>query len=144
MRLWTIHPRYLDSKGLTALWRESLLARKVLSGKTKGYVNHPQLIRFRNSRDPMACVDYYLTIIFEESLKRGYRFDKGKMGSNPGCEKIKTTRGQLNFEWTHLREKISKRDSAHFNEIKEIASLEPHPLFRIVSGPIEEWERSKP
>lgn len=37
MRLWVSHPKYLDCKGLVALWRESLLARKVLKGKTKGW-----------------------------------------------------------------------------------------------------------
>jgi len=30
MRLWTIHPKYLDRQGLLALWREALLAQKVL------------------------------------------------------------------------------------------------------------------
>ncbi|MEN6399799.1 MAG: pyrimidine dimer DNA glycosylase/endonuclease V, partial [Rectinema sp.] len=29
MRLWTLHPQYLDQKGLTAAWREGLLAKKV-------------------------------------------------------------------------------------------------------------------
>lgn len=36
MRIWSLHPKYLDSKGLIALWRESLLAQKVLMGKTSG------------------------------------------------------------------------------------------------------------
>ncbi|WP_368086417.1 pyrimidine dimer DNA glycosylase/endonuclease V [Nitrosomonas sp. Nm34] len=26
MRLWSIHPKYLDAKGLLALWREGLQA----------------------------------------------------------------------------------------------------------------------
>ena len=43
MRLWSIHPRYLDSMGLVALWREALLAQAVLRGETKGYKFHPQL-----------------------------------------------------------------------------------------------------
>lgn len=39
MRLWSIHPRYLDTKGLVALWRETLLlAQAVLFGNTKGAV----------------------------------------------------------------------------------------------------------
>jgi len=25
MRLWTLHPKYLDARGLVALWREGLL-----------------------------------------------------------------------------------------------------------------------
>ncbi|HKX52383.1 MAG TPA: pyrimidine dimer DNA glycosylase/endonuclease V [Nitrosospira sp.] len=39
MRLWTLHPRYLDTKGLVAAWREALLAQKVLSGLTSGYTS---------------------------------------------------------------------------------------------------------
>jgi hypothetical protein len=50
MRLWTLHPRYLDVKGLTAAWREALLAQKVLAGFTIGYMNHPQLIRLGSIR----------------------------------------------------------------------------------------------
>lgn len=55
MRLWTIHPKYLDTRGLTALWREALLARKVLKGLTIGYRHHPQLERFRQQARPVAC-----------------------------------------------------------------------------------------
>ena len=41
MRLWTLHPQYLDPRGLVALWREALLAQKVLLGRTRGYRAHP-------------------------------------------------------------------------------------------------------
>ena len=53
MRLWSIHPKYLDTKGLLAVWREALLAKKVLENKTKGYKNHPQLERFKQQNDPL-------------------------------------------------------------------------------------------
>lgn len=46
MRLWTLHPEYLDRQGLVALWREAPLAKAVLEGKTRGYRRHPQLERF--------------------------------------------------------------------------------------------------
>lgn len=46
VRLWSLHPRYLDTAGLTAGWREALLAQKVLTGVTRGYRHHPQLERF--------------------------------------------------------------------------------------------------
>lgn len=67
MRLWSVHPKYLDTRGLTACWREGLLARKVLLGQTKGYRNHPQLIRFRNTQNPVAAV--YKDIFISEKLK---------------------------------------------------------------------------
>jgi Pyrimidine dimer DNA glycosylase (EC 3.2.2.17)/DNA-(apurinic or apyrimidinic site) lyase (EC 4.2.99.18) len=60
MRLWSLHPKYLDKLGLLGLWRESLLAQKVLLGKTKGYKNHPQLIRFKKTEDPILYIGTYL------------------------------------------------------------------------------------
>lgn len=72
MRLWSLHPSYLDSSGLVALWREGLLARKVLSGQTKGYIHHPQLQRFRETPHPLQTLDAYLKAVHDESLRRGY------------------------------------------------------------------------
>jgi hypothetical protein len=37
MRLWTLHPKCLDARGLVVPWREALLAQKVLRGETRGY-----------------------------------------------------------------------------------------------------------
>jgi len=56
MRLWSLHPAYLDARGLGALWREGLLAQAVLRGKTRGYRSHPQLERWR-ARDPREMTD---------------------------------------------------------------------------------------
>src|SRR5215467_3185960 len=84
MRLWSIHPKYLDSKGLVALWRESLLAKNVLENKTKGYKNHPQLLRFKQARDPVNCINQYLFEIYNEAKRRNYSFDKKKIKTQPG------------------------------------------------------------
>ena len=72
MRLWTVHPSYLDARGLVALWREALLAQKVLLGKTKGYKAHPQLARFREAGDPVAVIASYLAAVHQEAAARGY------------------------------------------------------------------------
>jgi hypothetical protein len=72
MRLWTIHPRYLDSQGLVALWRESLLARGALRGKTRGYRHHPQLARFLAHPSPRYAIKAYLAAIHTEATARGY------------------------------------------------------------------------
>ena len=78
MRIWSIHPKYLDSKGLVALWREALLAKNVLEGKTKGYRNHPQLLRFKKAINPVESINYYLVGVYEEAVKKGYQFNKEK------------------------------------------------------------------
>lgn len=143
MRLWTIHPKYLDAKGLTALWREGLLARKVLSGKTKGYRNHPQLLRFKATGRPMRHIERYLHVVFKESRRRGYRFNRSKLGKLEACRPIRTTRGQLSFEWNHLKRKVRLRDPDHSRTLARIRMPQSNPVFRIVSGPVEIWEKRR-
>ena len=67
MRLWSLHPRYLDRAGLVALWREALLAQAVLRGATRGYRRHPQLVRFRSHPDPEGAIAAYLEGICREA-----------------------------------------------------------------------------
>lgn len=131
---------YLDARGLTALWREGLLARKVFQGGTKGYKNHPQLERFRSFKDPVAGIDCYLLHVFEEAQSRGYRFDRDKLGSRPEAVKISVTEGQLRYEMQHLKRKLKLRNPAHYSKIASFDNPQPHPLFDVVSGEIEPWE----
>jgi hypothetical protein len=79
MRIWSLHPQYLDTKGLVALWRETLLAKNVLAGNTKGYKNHPQLKRFKNTDNPLHAINQYLSIIYQEASSRGYTFTREKI-----------------------------------------------------------------
>jgi len=140
MRLWTLHPKYLDVRGLVAAWREGLLAQAVLAGATRGYVAHPQLIRFRRAAAPIASIAGYLDAIHREATRRGYAFDRGKIGSARTRRRVPATAGQLGYEWRHLRAKLQKRDPEWLKRLGRIAQPEGHPLFRIVPGPVEEWE----
>lgn len=141
MRLWTIDPKYLDARGLVALWREALLAQAVLRGRTRGYTKHPQLTRFRASRSPVGCVAAYLAAVHEESARRDYRFDRRKIARTKRRESIPVTRGQLDYEWRHLKAKLAIRDREWLTTVNRITNPEPHPLFRVVPGPVEPWER---
>lgn len=140
MRLWSVHPTYLDVKGLTACWREGLLARKVLLGQTKGYRNHPQLIRFRNSQNPIESIDAFLSAILAEAQLRGYNFDSTKIGHNSQPERIEVTRGQVKYEFEHLKRKLAVRDKLAFERIRSTTEIAPNPLFIVVDGEIESWE----
>ena len=140
MRLWSIHPKYLDSKGLVALWRESLLAKAVLSGKTKGYKNHPQLIRFKINNNPEVLINTYLLHIYNESVSRGYKFNKSKIGHEFTSSKINVTRGQIEYEFKHLISKLQLRDPTRYIELLNIKDPEPNPLFVLVEGNVEAWE----
>ena len=141
MRLWSLHPRHLDRAGLVAGWREALLAQAVLAGRTKGYRNHPQLERLRAAPDPVAAVGAFLHALQEEATARGYRFDRSKIDvPEPLTGIIPVTEGQLAYEWRHLGEKLAHRSP---EDAERWAADEPtpHPLFTVVPGGIEGWER---
>ncbi|MFA6677569.1 MAG: pyrimidine dimer DNA glycosylase/endonuclease V [Bacteroidales bacterium] len=140
MRIWSIHPKYLDVKGLVALWRETLLAKNVLLGNTKGYKNHPQLIRFKNTNHPIDSINQYLAEIYEESQRRGYHFDKNKIDWNYSTSKINVTKGQIQYEKKHLLNKLKIRDKERFQILLNETKIEIHPLFQVVEGEIEKWE----
>lgn len=140
MRLWSFHPKYLDPKGLVAFWREALLAQKVLKGETRGYRNHPQLDRFKAQAAPIAAVAAYLSQLYEEAMSRGYRFDVNKIGPQRTVAQISCTRGQIMYEWGHLKQKLQTRAVDRYRDLSHIAEPEPHPLFVVIPGDIEPWE----
>jgi hypothetical protein len=141
VRLWTLHPRYLDSRGLVALWREALLAQKVLAGATRGYRSHPQLLRFAAQPEPGAAIAAYLREVAREATRRGYRFDESKIGDGGEGMELEATSGQLLQEWEHLLAKLRSRAPAVALEHAGVDAPEAHPLFRIVPGPVADWER---
>ena len=140
MRLWSLHPKYLDAQGLVALWREALLAQAVLAGKTRGYQHHPQLRRFQESPAPRKYIAEYLKVVHAEGEERGYHFDASKIGPGGRLDPMKVTEGQLRFEWEHLRSKLRGRARKWLGGLRAVETPEPHPLFRIVEGEVEEWE----
>lgn len=144
MRLWSIHPSLLDQKGLVALWREALLARKVLLGKTKGYKHHPQLDRFRSYKEPIILLDTYLRHIFSAAYDRGYKFDRFKFGhATLGEEVVTVTRDQLRYEWMLFRDKIKTRDKELFEKYSSVLEPSCNPVFEVIEGKIEPWEKIK-
>ena len=142
MRLWTIHPEYLDTKGLLAAWREGLLAQKVLLGQTRGYTRHPQLRRFQATASPIHTICSYLAEIANEAERRGYKFNHAKISVRERRGKIIETRGQLLFEWSHLKRKLRKRSLRCYRACCKIEIPRAHPMFRIVTGPIQDWEKA--
>jgi hypothetical protein len=140
MRLWSLHPQYLDPQGLVALWREALLAQAVIAGRTRGYRHHPQLARFLASPSPRKTIAVYLRAVHAEATRRGYRFDASKIGRAGSIEPLIVTKGQLEYEWGHLRKKIERRSPAWSAELAKPTLPEPHPLFQVVAGGIADWE----
>ena len=143
MRLWTIHPVYLDAKGLVAAWREALLAQKVLAGGTRGYTRHPQLARFRATPNPRGAIGSFLAGLASEAKVRGYHFDTSKITRSRFTGQMEETDGQLLYEWKHLRAKLRIRAPETYRHIRGVDLPEAHPLFCIIPGSVREWERQR-
>lgn len=141
MRIWSLHPKYLDPQGLVALWQETLLAQHVLLGKTKGYKNHPQLDRFKSSKNPSQLIATYLRGIHNEATKRGYVFDSSKICKPKSRHRLVVTSGQINYEFEHLLRKLKTRNPALYKSHKDVKKPALHPMFKRVRGGIEEWEK---
>ena len=141
MRLWSLHPKYLDRQGIVALWRETLLAQAVLRGETRGYRNHPQLARFRNHPAPLAAISQYLKGIHAEAEVRGYAFDKSKIIPTRTSVTLTVTSGQTEYEWVHLMAKLKIRSPVLYRQWRKIEKPEVHPIFKVQQGEIETWER---
>ena len=140
MRIWSIHPKYLDTKGLVALWRETLLAKHVLEGTTKGYRNHPQLDRFKQTDNPTERINQYLATVYNEALTRNYNFDKEKIDWSFKPSTLNVTNGQIKYETQHLLNKLKIRDKEKFDILTSLKKIDQHPMFKIVKGDIENWE----
>jgi hypothetical protein len=141
VRLWTLHPKYLDPQGLVALWREALLARAVLRGESRGYRHHPQLLRFQAHAAPRLTINVYLAAIHDEATARGYRFDRKKIGPCQRVSRIAVNDGQVAHEWEHLMSKLQSRSPDAFERWRGTIPPELHPLFSLRRGPVEDWER---
>jgi hypothetical protein len=142
MRLWSIHPKYLDPQGLVALWREALLAKAVLRGETRGYTRHPQLQRFQSHPQPRLAINSYLATIHAEATQRGYSFDRSKIGPVRAVQLITVTSGQLACEWQHLQGKLAARSPAVLSRWHHVRTPACHPLFQSQLGPVASWERA--
>lgn len=137
MRLWSVHPKYLDVRGLVALWREGLLAKKVIEGKTKGYKNHPQLRRFLTQQDPLSTINAYLWAVWEEGKARNYRFNEGKLQRPSFTPVIYITESELTSEWHHLLTKLVRRDVPRYELLKDVKLPDPHPIMKTRPEPAE-------
>lgn len=173
MRIWSLHPSLLDRRALVACWRETLLAQKVLRGLTRGYTNHPQLIRFRAHPQPLEAVAAYLSGLADEADARGYSFNRaligaGEDGAGENCTdkadkngvnkaenpyaslaRIPVPLGQLEYELAFLQHKVAGRDPEWEHRLSERLTARgglaacAHPLFEVVPGAIEPWEKTK-
>jgi hypothetical protein len=143
MKLWSLHPSYLDIQGLHTVWQEGLLGMMIMENQDAGFQNDPQLIRFWLSGDPMGILGFYLSEIYNEAKNRGFNFDDYKLQKINNSLTISVNSGQIDYEALELMNILQKRDKEKFRELNQIfqqKSVKTHPLFYIIEGPVEKWE----
>ncbi len=163
MRLWSIHPQYLDRQGLIACWREGLGAVKALEawcrGKACGYQNHPQLLRFKEAVRPVELLVVYMQEIRLEGVARGYKLDEERLYLALGREEtvtvadispqIPVTAGQITYEAGYLLPtKMQQRKSGIEQQRYELLAedfrkqkVKLSPVFSVIDGSVEDWEK---
>lgn len=120
------------------------MAQNVLQGNTKGYTRHRQLRRFRNTNNPIGAIASYLRRVAEEADNRGYNFNRSKIINKKFEEKMLVTSGQLEYEFEHLLKKLKERNPELYKQLKMVKRIKIHPLFKKVSGNVEDWEIINP
>jgi hypothetical protein len=130
------------ARGLVALWREALLAQADLAGQTRGYTNHPQMVRFRAAQNPRHAISHYLIAIYQEAVHRDYSFDGAKIKPAPKHEKMPVTEGQVLYEFSLLLSKLENRNRSLIDKLRTIKKPVIHPLFKRVPGNVEQWEKT--
>lgn len=144
MRLWSIHPRYLDPAGLCGLWREALLAQRVVEGRTLAYRRHPQVCRLLQEDDPPGAMHAYLQGVWEEGDSRGYCLDRARITPCTSSAPMAAPQGQLEYELVLLALKLRLRNPAFLDALPRVEEVEPHPSIRPVPGGAAWWERPRP
>jgi hypothetical protein len=143
MRIWSIHPQYLDWMGLGAQWREGLLAQKVLQGETKGWRNHPQLDRFKEHPQPIEAIGFYLKEIHNEAISRKYNYNFSKiLEPSESIQRIELNQGQIIYEFEILQNRLKDRTPKKYQENLGVSEVIPHPLFILREGTPEFWEKA--
>jgi hypothetical protein len=143
VRLWSIHPCYLDPPGLGGLWREALLAQRVVEGRTAAYRHHPQARRVLDQADPWGAIHDYLLGVWEEGRRRGYHYDRSRISEHSGGHLMEVPRGQIEYELALLRYKLAERNRDFLSRLPTFERTLSHPSIRIVEGGIAPWERPR-
>jgi Pyrimidine dimer DNA glycosylase len=150
MRLWSFDPSCLDQRGLCGLWREVLVGLRAFEkGPGAPWYNHPQLTRFKQHPNGLGVLAEYAEYVLNEGHKRGYKFNARHL--DPYLElydvnftgAIQVTEGQFGYEIEHFMRKLAIREPIRYTNYLNEPKFSPHPIFTIVDGDIESWEKRK-
>jgi hypothetical protein len=63
------------------------------------------------------------------------------VGPVRNASRVAVTSGQLEHEWRHMLGKLRARSPERYRRWRGLESPEAHPMFEVVAGPVEPWER---
>ena len=134
MNLWSFHPKYLDEKGLRAVWQDALFAQNVLSGRIKDHRKYyPQLMKFNNYFEPLAAIGAYLGFIYDDGVERGIIFQEHKIMHRSKRENIfQVDRERLEDEFEQYKRKMQTVSMLQTAKLRQVSKVEPHPIFEVV------------
>lgn len=133
MRIWKVHPKYLDQKGLSGQWFEAIIAKNSLISKDGYWYNNPQMDIFKNSEDPIDAVNSYLEEVWVEGIRRGYKFKSEYFDDYCPLVTIPITHEDLYSDMNLLGDRVHKRDIDWYNDIWMTGMrVVPHPLFKVI------------
>ena len=83
--------------------------------------------------------------VYKEACARGYKFDVAKVGKfdAENLSKIAVTKGQIEYEFSLLQEKLKLRDLKKYKENLNVKNIEISTIFTKIDGDIELWEKVK-
>lgn len=132
MRLWSIHPKYLDKHALIALWREGLLAQKALSGKGLVDEANVQLVRFKKSANPVRAIGSYLSFVASEGAKQGCKLNHERiLQPNFEAKFMTTDVAQMELEVEQLKARMKTRNKDKFKLLTDVHKFEANPVFTL-------------
>ena len=73
----------------------------------------------------------------------GRRAAGASLGRDTPVTALCATDGQLQYEWRWLMRKLRLRSPDVYRRHLGVGSPAAHPLFRIVSGPVADWEHER-
>jgi hypothetical protein len=90
----------------------------------------------------VTTISAYLWAVHDEATNRGYSFDSSKITRKRQPRTLTVTQGQLDFELGHLKGKLRQRDPGRYRDLRRLREITAHPMFTVVDGEIEPWERA--
>ena len=88
-----------------------------------------------SNRPPFVhSIGAFLREIAFEAERRGYKFDVRKIAKPGRAQQIRETRGQLDYEWMHLRQKLQVRSPEISHYFCVVVRPLAHTLFLIIEG----------